>query len=101
MDYRIRSDGEDRIVSIIGEFKFTDQPVFRDLIEDLETCEAIRYVVDISELTYIDSAALGMLVVLHDIADQRQIGLCLRRPQGEVKRMLDMSRFHDIVPIET
>lgn len=53
-------------------------------------------VVDLAETTYLDSSALGMLLVLRDRAKAKGKAIIISRPEGVVREALQRARFEKI-----
>ena len=53
------------------------------------------------DLEFIDSAGLGMLFLASDEAGNKNIKITMRNVQGTVQRMLEISQFNEIIPIES
>jgi len=90
----------DATVTLSGELTFVDHPVFRAMATRLMQAKAAASVIDLSGLEFIDSAGLGMLLVARDEAKRGNRKLVLRRPTGQVKRMLDISKFETLFSIQ-
>ncbi|OFX13797.1 MAG: hypothetical protein A2516_07055 [Alphaproteobacteria bacterium RIFOXYD12_FULL_60_8] len=100
MEYSIVAEGSAKRVVLKGRFTFSDNEHFRQIINSLNETGGSRFVLDMSGLDFMDSAGLGMLLLAHEMADGKRIPLVLKGPKGEVKRMLDVSKFNEIIPIE-
>ncbi|MDB2414325.1 STAS domain-containing protein [Rickettsiales bacterium] len=100
MNYRKKHEGNIFIVNLSGRFTVLDNNKFRDIIKyisqkDLDkNIESISF--DFSDVEYIDSAALGILLLLKENADKKSIKVSLTGASGQVKKMFHISRFHDI-----
>ncbi len=70
-----------------------DQADFRDLLSKLKESGSKIFVLDFSELGWIDSAGLGMLILAKEAAEKAGSELILRSPKGRVKELLDFARF--------
>ncbi len=79
--------------TLTGEFTFADHGVFRTMIGKLVKAKDPTCVLDLSRLEFIDSAGLGMLLIARDEAKKANHALVLRHPTGQVKRMLEISKF--------
>jgi anti-anti-sigma factor len=55
--------------------------------------------VDLGRVEYLDSSALGMLLVLKDHAQARGIGIALANCRGIVKETLDVASFGAMFPM--
>ena len=99
MDFDLKTDQQEQQLSIRGRFTFADYQKFRELIEKLLDAESKRYTIDLRELEFIDSAGLGMLLLARDEAQRKQRGIALRRPSGQVRRVIDVARFDTLFEI--
>jgi len=93
------NDG-DGSVSISGEFTFSDNVAFRDLTARLLQMPGPRIVIDVAQLAFIDSAGLGMLLIVRDEAEEVSRKLVLRGAQGQVQRMFAVTRFDTLFTVE-
>ena len=59
-----------------------------------------RLCIELSQVEFVDSAALGILLLARDEAEKSSTKLVLKSPQGQVKRMFEISKFHDLFNIE-
>jgi len=77
---------------------------FRDsalaAIETIGSQSGDRLVIDLANTRRIDSAALGMLVMLQLRAAERRLAICLRNVSEEVRFLLLMTRLEDRFEIE-
>lgn len=99
MEYAFQED--DQTVRISGELVFTDYRDFRTLWDRLLKAKpGASVTIDLSELQFIDSAGLGMLLIMRDEASRAQLSLVLKNPQGQVKRIFSISRFETLFSIK-
>ncbi|AYC32530.1 anti-sigma factor antagonist [Pseudomonas cavernae] len=92
------ADGQELTISIQGRFDFGAHQEFRDAYERVNLSPK-RYVVDLEGTTYLDSSALGMLLLLRDHAggDHAQISLVNCNPN--VRKILAISNFEQLFKI--
>jgi anti-anti-sigma factor len=92
------SDGQELTILIQGRFDFGAHQEFRNAYERV-TRTPQRYVVDLKDTTYLDSSALGMLLLLRDHAggDSAQIRLLNCNP--DVRKILAISNFEQLFKI--
>jgi stage II sporulation protein AA (anti-sigma F factor antagonist) len=67
----------------------------------MEGFDGQNYVLDLHGLEFIDSAGLGMFLIARETAEKKVLQLRLRRPQGQVQQMLQVTKFVDLIPCET
>ena len=58
------------------------------------------FVVDMSQTTYLDSSALGMLLLFKEHAGDRASDITIRGSTPNVKKILDVSQFDKLFTIE-
>ena len=100
MEYNLKTEGDTRKVVFQGRFTFADNKAFREMVSDVREGDCRRCVFDMSKLEFIDSAGLGMLLLARDAANDGNIGLVVQGPQGQVRKMLEIAKFEDILTIE-
>lgn len=86
--------------SLIGEFTFNDHGAFKDMVSALVQGSGSSITIDLSKLQFIDSAGLGMLLLVRDEATKRARKLILRSPTGQVKRMFGLTKFDALFAVE-
>ena len=91
-------DGEVTI-NIDGRFVFACHRDFNTIM-DKHSGMDLRYIVDLSKATYLDSAALGMLLTLRDHVGNDANRVLLRKPSAEVKNLLEYANFRRMFAIE-
>jgi anti-anti-sigma factor len=100
VEYEIRDNGEARDVALSGRLTFDANQVFREIVQLVATGKGRAVALDLSRLDFIDSAGLGMLLVLREAAESASVALVLRGARGQVQRLLTVSHFHTLVPIQ-
>jgi anti-anti-sigma factor len=71
----------------------------RDLRLALDAAEASAFVLDLSEVRFLTSAALGMILNLRAHLAERDLRLALAAATGEVARTLACARLAEIMPV--
>lgn len=100
MDFDIRESNGTVEVFLKGRFSLQENDAFKQILDGIRGSRASRFVLDLGELEYMDSAGLGKLVLLRDAAEEAKVSISLRNPQGRVKKLLSLSRFHEEIAIE-
>ncbi|QIT57226.1 STAS domain-containing protein [Aquisalimonas sp. 2447] len=89
-------DGE-LIIRISGQFDFGLHRDFRDAYRNATGVR--RFVVDLADTEYMDSSALGMLLLLREHAESHSSQVELRNVSGELERILRIANFHQLFPM--
>lgn len=100
MDLEINYDHTHCHIAIKGEFTFQDNDMFRKMLNDIHAHSLTDIDVNLGNAHYIDSAALGMFLLLRDLVDEKNIRLSLLSPKGQVKKMFDLSQFDTVFTIK-
>jgi len=91
-------DGKTLIIRIEGRFDFSTHQAFRDAYEHGGT-GIHGYIVDLSEATYLDSSALGMLLLLRDYAGGDDASIAIENCNSDVRKILTISNFEQLFTI--
>lgn len=92
-------EGDNCRIQMRGRFTFSDNPEFREVIQMISNGKMSRMVLDIGRLDFVDSAALGMLLLARDEAEKHQVSLVISRPEGQVKKIFNVVRFDELFTI--
>ena len=95
---RRSQDGQTLIIKIEGRFDFSTHQAFRDAYEHGGTSVG-GYIVDLSDATYLDSSALGMLLLLRDYAGGDSANIAIENCNNDVRKILTISNFEQLFTI--
>lgn len=99
MEYTTKKAGDTNEVMLSGKLTFEHQKLFRQMIAELKESSSNRWVIDLVNLTYIDSAGLGLLLRVKAVGEKDGKDTALRIPtDGQVSQMLEVSRFDQLFP---
>lgn len=85
---------------LTGRFDFNAHRDFRSAYEPLMSDAEVRSVsVDLGGVDYLDSSALGMLLMVRDKAAAANKQLALVNVRGAVKQVLDIANFGKLFSI--
>ncbi len=86
-------------VQLFGRFDFEMGSELRTVWEEsMET--ANRFVVDLSQVSMIESSALGMLLLLRREVGDETADITLCRPNEDVRWALEIAQFHKLFKLE-
>ncbi|WP_347904768.1 STAS domain-containing protein [Pseudomonas purpurea] len=94
----VSPDGQKLTISIKGRFDFGKHQEFRDSYEKFVK-KPNSVVVDLKEATYLDSSALGMLLLLRDHAGGDDSDIRVVNSSSDVKKILAISNFDKLFDI--
>ncbi|WP_130471715.1 STAS domain-containing protein [Candidatus Magnetaquicoccus inordinatus] len=92
---------KETIIQVDGKFSFGLHRQFRDAYRrDLsERKKQTRYIVDLSKTEFIDSSALGMLIILREEAGSREQQIELAHAHPEIRKVLEEASFQRLFQI--
>lgn len=94
---RLLSNNRSLIIEVCGYFNMGLQREFRRSYQEQPTLP--KYVVDLKECAGIDSAGLGMLLLLRDFAQLPKENLLIMNCSQAIQRVLSYSHFDQIFTI--
>lgn len=93
MPHSIQERAEGQVISFSGRITFRDSGDFKNLLGGMKALSGRRVVFDFSDVEFLDSAALGMLLQARDKVRGGGASFSLRGVRGQVKRIMDIVKF--------
>jgi len=97
---QVSNDGHIVTISINGRFDFNLYKDFRDAYETGLNKGNIKFIINLSQTEYMDSSALGMLLVLKERTGGDNSSIVLKNCNKEIKNILSISNFDKLFSIE-
>jgi HptB-dependent secretion and biofilm anti anti-sigma factor len=94
----VSPDGRGLTISVEGRFDFSAHRDFRESYER-PNVDPDHYTVDLRETTYLDSSALGMLLLLRDHAGGDAAEVKIVNCNPDVRKILTISNFEQLFDI--
>ena len=94
----IADSGNKIIIAVAGKFDFQLYDEFRASYADTAGT-GVEYVVDLSNTEYLDSSALGMLLLLREHAGGETSNIEITQASPDVKKILDVANFGKLFEI--
>ena len=91
-------DGKMLTIRIEGRFDFSMHQAFRNAYERIKEKPEV-FTIDLHKATYLDSSALGMLLLLRDHAGGEQAQVTIAKPNSDVNKILAISNFNKLFKI--
>ena len=96
----ISNDGKTITIFIEERFDFSLHQIFRDAYSNYKK-KGSKFCVDLSQTTYMDSSALGMILLLKDYAENIDSEIIIKKPNDSVRKVLEIAQFHRLMTIES
>ena|SRR5208282_944377 len=95
-----RRNGDTLEVMLSESLTFSDHAMFREILSEIKTSKITVFILELSNLNWINSAGLGMLLLARDAAHNAGAELILRSPKGHVKELLELGCFDKLLKVE-
>ncbi len=99
VDIRFDKDKRELQIRVSGRFDFALHQDFRRATEEASGALS-SIVIDLGATEYVDSSALGMLLVLRDQVGDRQDAVRIVRARPEVKKILQIANFDKLFTLQ-
>ena len=96
MRVTVNSTSQQVIMRLDGRFDFEARRDFDNGVQQALADKAQQIVVNLSAVEYMDSSALGMLLVLRDKANAQGKRVVLGETRGMVKKILEVANFQKL-----
>lgn len=93
MNIEVIRQAEKSILKLKGRFDFSSHRDFRNAYTPLIEAKEQRFEIDLSQVEYIDSAALGMLLLMQERAENIGGVISLVGAHGIVRDILNVAHF--------
>lgn len=95
----IDDSGQELTIKVEGRFDFSAHQEFREAYEITST-SITSYIVDLGNTSYLDSSALGMLLLLRDYAGGDEARITIIKCNDDVRKILSISNFEQLFTIK-
>ncbi|WP_144395176.1 STAS domain-containing protein [Pleionea sediminis] len=92
------ASGNELTIKVNGKFDFSCHQEFRSSYEGSDS-RPEKYIVDLGETSYLDSSALGMLLLLRDYAGGDSAQIHIKNCSPEIKKILSISNFEQLFDV--
>ena len=101
MEINIVEANRGATIALKGRFDFQANQQFRNAVDGLLTSGKALLTVDLSEVNFIDSSALGMLLLARENCEKAGGSVVLNRPQEYVSKILKLCQFDQLFQVQT
>ena len=91
-------DGKKLIIKVSGKFDFSLHNEFRKSYKDEDVSAGVN--VDLKDVEYLDSSALGMLLLLKEHAESSSSSVKIINAGADIKDILHIASFDKLFKIE-
>ena len=95
----LSSEKKQYTIAIDERFDFSLHQQFHNAYANI-TQQGVTYILDLSLAEYMDSSALGMILLLKDHVELYSGKLIISKPNDTVKQILEIAQFQRLMTIE-
>lgn len=99
IEQHISDDGKEVRIRVKGRFDFEQHQEFRAAYRNTAG-PGVRYIVDLAQTEYMDSSALGMLLLLREHAGGEFADVTIADASEGVRKVLDIANFGRLFRIQ-
>ncbi len=95
----VSADGKDITINISGRFDFAVQNEFRNSYYNISPEDGVRFVIDMTNASYMDSSALGMLLMMREHLGGNSANITLSHCSADIRNILTVANFQSLFKI--
>jgi anti-anti-sigma factor len=102
LEIDVQTSDERTLVTLSGELDTSTASFLYDKLSDLEVEDAHHVVLDLAQVTFMDSTGLGVIVTEHKRLQHAKGSLTIFSPPSSVRRLFEitgLTTLLDIVPV--
>lgn len=100
-DPRVERHDDRAVVHLSGEVDLATCPRLRDVLAELIDAGIYHLVVDLEQVSFLDSSGIGVLMGAHRRIREHGGSLRLAAPSAPVRRVLELTGVPTVLPIGT
>jgi anti-sigma B factor antagonist len=95
-------DGAEKtvVVAPVGDLDLATAPALREMLIELVASGMVRVVVDLADVTFIDSSGLGILVGAAKRLEAANGRLAIRNPRPQAQQVLELTGLDEVLGME-
>jgi HptB-dependent secretion and biofilm anti anti-sigma factor len=100
MLYTFNTQNGNLTATLSGQLTYTDNSVFKKILDHVGETAPSKVVLDFAKVDFIDSAGLGMLLLLRDQCTNKNIDISFKSVHGQVQTIFNISKFNELFTIQ-
>lgn len=98
VEQSVSQNGKEVTLCVKERFDFSLHQLFRESYIKCEEPNSV-FNLDLSKTTYMDSSALGMILLLKEHADKLLGKVIIYKPNDSVSKILEIAQFHRLMDV--
>ena len=99
MQIKERTAAQGIILDVEGDLTYANQAVFKTAVEKAKQTGCRHLIVNLEQVRFVDSAGLGLLVLVSQSFKQLQAQVSILKPQSYVREIMSLANIPKLIPI--
>jgi anti-anti-sigma factor len=99
MQIKERTAQQGIILDVEGDLTYANQAVFKAAVEKVKQTGCRHLIVNLELVRFVDSAGLGLLVLVSQSFKQLQAQVSILKPQSYVREIMSLANIPKLIPI--
>lgn len=100
MELKVKNNDMEVTWSISGQLTYKDHTEFRAFLLDCENHKTRKITIELDDLTFIDSAGMGMFLLTIERLRPFNCEIIFQNPNGQVLKMIELANIATMATIE-
>lgn len=100
MKHKINKSGGVYEIVIFEKINYSDYDDFLEATSFVNNDDAQTCIVNIADVDFLDSAALGMFLILNDKTQKNYVDLIIKGAKDKIKKMVKITKIDEIIKFE-
>ncbi len=99
MDLKLRKAGTIYVIDVIGEMDLYNAFRLKDLVRKMIDGRVTSYILNLEQVSYMDSSGIGALLYVHSELKKRGFPLRIVGVAGSVRKVIELTKLIEYFPI--
>jgi len=99
MQIKERTAAQGIILDVEGDLTYANQAVFKAAVEKVKQTGCRHLIVNLEQVRFVDSAGLGLLVLVSQSFKLLQAQVSILKPQSYVREIMSLANIPKLIPI--
>jgi anti-anti-sigma factor len=87
------------ILDVVGDLTYAHRAVFKAAVEKAKQAGCRHLIVNLEQVRFVDSAGLGLLVLVSQNFKLQQAQISMLKPQSYVREIMSLANIPKMIPI--
>ncbi|HVP17442.1 MAG TPA: STAS domain-containing protein [Spirochaetia bacterium] len=99
MELKLRKAGAIYVIDVVGEMDLYNAFKLKELVRKMIDGKVTRYILNLAQVSYMDSSGIGALLYVHSELKKRGLPLRIVGLGGSVRKVIELTKLIEYFPI--